>query len=169
MGNHEQMMLDFLGNPAAHSYWLDEGGIETLRSYGMAMDYPPLRSQEATLRALEAHIPSAHRTFLAELPVCLSLPGWIFVHAGIRPGLPLSAQTDEDLIWIRAPFLTSQLTGGLRVVHGHTPGKDIVITPHRIDVDTHCFKTGRLSAVRVTPDGTTSFLSVEGPPAIRAG
>jgi serine/threonine protein phosphatase 1 len=165
MGNHEQMMLDFLANPAAHAYWLDEGGLETLRSYGMEMDYPPLRSQSATLAALDAHIPPAHREFLAQLPVCLTLPGWMFVHAGIRPGIPLAAQTDEDLIWIRGPFLTSQLTGGLRVVHGHTPGDDIVMTPHRIDVDTHCFKTGRLSAVRVTPDGRTSFLSVDGPPA----
>ena len=65
------------------------------------------------------------------------------------------------MLWIRAPFLTAQLTGGLRVVHGHTPGRDIVATPHRIDVDTQCFATGKLSAVRVTPDGRTAFFSVE--------
>ncbi|MEO6014090.1 MAG: metallophosphoesterase family protein [Devosia sp.] len=164
-GNHEQVMLDFLDNPAATAWWLDEGGKETLASYGVELDYPPLRSHEPVRQLVNAAIPEAHRRFIEELPVYLSVPGWLFVHAGIRPGLPLSSQVDEDLMWIRAPFLTSQLTGGLRVVHGHTPARDIVTTPHRIGIDTHCFHTGRLSAVRVTPDGRTAFLSVEGPPA----
>jgi serine/threonine protein phosphatase 1 len=165
IGNHEQMMLDFLGNPAAHAYWLDEGGMETLASYGIEFDYPPLRASEALRRMLDERFPADHRQFLETLPSYLSLPGWLFVHAGIRPGIPLAMQSDEDLIWIRAPFLTSQMTGGLRVVHGHTPGRDIVVTPHRIDIDTHCFHTGKLSAVRVTPDGRTAFFSVDGPPS----
>ena len=163
IGNHEQMMLDFLGNPAAHAYWLDEGGTETLRSYGVDLDYPPLRRSQAVRAELEARVPAEHRAFIAGLPSFLALPGWLFVHAGIRPGIPLSMQTDDDLIWIRAPFLTSQLSGGMRVVHGHTPGHDVVVTPHRICIDTHCFHTGRLSAVRVTPDGRTAFFSVDGP------
>jgi serine/threonine protein phosphatase 1 len=165
MGNHERMMLDFLGNPAAHAYWLDEGGAETFRSYGIELDYPPLRTSEALRLELEARFPADHRAFLEALPSYLALPGWLFVHAGIRPGVPLSMQTDDDLIWIRAPFLTSQLTGGLRVVHGHTPGRDVVVTPHRICVDTTCYRTGKLSAVRVTPDGRTAFFSVDGPPS----
>jgi len=165
LGNHEHMLLDFLDNPSAHAYWLEEGGIETLASYGIALDYPPLRAHEATVRLLAERFPAEDRAFIAGLPVCLSLPGWLFVHAGIRPGIPLDMQTDEDLVWIRGPFLSSQLTGGLRVVHGHTPNTDIVVTPHRIDIDTHCYHTGRLSAVRVTPDGETAFLSVDGPPA----
>jgi serine/threonine protein phosphatase 1 len=165
LGNHEQMMLDFIGNPAAHAYWLGEGGLETLASYGISLDYPPLRTNEGVRRVLEERIPAAHRQFLDMAPIVLAVPGWIFVHAGIRPGIPLAMQDDDDLIWIRAPFLTSQLTGGQRVVHGHTPGRDIVVTPNRIDIDTHCFHTGKLSAVRVTPDGRTAFLSVEGPVA----
>lgn len=165
LGNHEQMMLDFFGNPAAHAYWLDEGGAETLASYGIELDYPPLRDLEGTLQLLDERIPLRHRAFLASLPNVLALPGWLFVHAGIRPGIPLSMQTDEDLIWIRAPFLTSQLTGGQRVVHGHTPSRDIVATPNRIGIDTQCFHTGRLSAVRVTPDGRTAFFSVDGEPS----
>lgn len=156
-GNHEAMMLDYLDDPARHSYWLQEGGRETMLSYGadLQLGSPPA----------EVTIPGDHLAFLKARPAYLSLPGWLFVHAGIRPGLPLADQTDDDLLWIRAPFLTSQLTGGLRVVHGHTPGRDIVVTPHRIDVDTACFSTGRLSAVRVTPDGGTKFFSVDGPPA----
>jgi serine/threonine protein phosphatase 1 len=165
IGNHEVMLLDFLGNPAAHAYYLEQGGVETLAAYDIHLDYPPLRSAGATQRLLAERFPAAHREFIAALPVYLSLPGWLFVHAGIRPGIPLGMQTDDDLVWIRAPFLTSQLTGGLRVVHGHTPGRDIVVTPHRIDVDTHCFHTGKLSAVRIMPGGTTKFLSVSGEPA----
>jgi serine/threonine protein phosphatase 1 len=164
LGNHEAMLLDFMENPAAHAYYLEEGGLETLASYGIDFAPPPLRSAAAAREKL-AGFPAAHAAFIAGLPIYLSLPGWLFVHAGIRPGVPLAMQTDDDLIWIRAPFLTSQLTGGLRVVHGHTPGPDIVATPHRIDVDTHCFHTGRLSAVRVTPDGKTKFFSVTGSPA----
>ncbi len=161
-GNHEQMLSDFLDNPAANAGWLEEGGLETLRSYGIELDYPPLRSSEPIRQLLRDRFPAAHRAFIDALPSYLSLPGWLFVHAGVRPGRSLASQTDEDLLWIRTPFLTAQLTGGLRVVHGHTPGKEIVVTPSRIGLDTHCFRTGRLSAVRVTPDGRTSFLSVEG-------
>ena len=165
LGNHEAMLLDFLKNPAAHAYYLDEGGAETLEAYGIDVPYPPLRSARDTELTLSALFPPAHAEFIAERPLYLSLPGWLFVHAGIRPGIPLALQNEDDLLWIRAPFLTSQLTGGLRVVHGHTPGKDIVVTPHRIDIDTHCFHTGMLSAVRVTPDGRTKFLSVNGNPS----
>jgi serine/threonine protein phosphatase 1 len=151
VGNHEAMMLDYLGDPERHGYWLDEGGVETLASYGVG----------AGDGSAQDWIPRAHVEFIEALPAYLSLPGWLFVHAGIRPGVPLGLQSEEDLVWIRAPFLTSQLTGGLRVVHGHTPGRDIVVTPHRIDVDTQCFATGKLSAVRVMHDGTTKFFSVE--------
>jgi serine/threonine protein phosphatase 1 len=164
LGNHEQIMLDFLENPYTHAYWLEEGGAETLGSYGLAV--PADGRVPNTIRdQLAAAIPPGHVAFLRALPVYLSLPGWLFVHAGIRPGIPLAMQTDDDLVWIRAPFLTSQLTGGLRVVHGHTPGREIISTPHRIDIDTWCFNTGKLSAVRVTPDGRTKFLSVQGPAA----
>jgi serine/threonine protein phosphatase 1 len=160
LGNHEAMLLDFLRDPLAHAYWLDEGGLATLASYGIVLRDG---SRDGVLAALAA-FPADHRAIIEALPVSLSLPGWLFVHAGIRPGVPLSDQTDDDLVWIRGPFLTSQLTGGLRIVHGHTPGRDVVITPHRIDVDTHCFHTGVLSAVRVTPDGRTKLFSVAGDP-----
>jgi serine/threonine protein phosphatase 1 len=163
-GNHEQMMLDFLSDPVTHNYWLDEGGAETLESYGLDVRGVALESR--SLRdELIALIGPAHLDFIRALPLYLSLPGWLFVHAGIRPGVPLALQTDDDLLWIRSPFLTSQFTGGLRVVHGHTPGRDIVMTPHRIGIDTHCFHSGRLSAVRVTPDGRTKTFTVGGAPA----
>lgn len=154
IGNHEQMMLDFLDDPATYAYWLDQGGIETLLSYGV----DPF-SEAQVLWHLAEHVPAAHLQFLRDLPISLSLPDWYFVHAGIRPGLSLTAQTDEDLIWIREPFLSSPLRAGLRVIHGHTPGPLPVVTPHRICIDTQCFVTGRLTAARITPDGAISFLS----------
>jgi serine/threonine protein phosphatase 1 len=159
-GNHEQMLLDFRDDPAANAYWLDEGGAETLASYGIAASNPHLVAGALVRRQIDERLPLAHREFIEGLPIWLSLPGWLFVHAGVQPDLPLSMQADEDLIWIRAPFLKAPLTQGVRVVHGHTPGRDIVQTRYRIDIDTHCYHTGRLSAVRVTPDGRTAFLSV---------
>jgi serine/threonine protein phosphatase 1 len=154
MGNHEQMMLDFLTDPVTHGYWLEEGGAATLRSYG-ADSFAAGRPG----RHLAEIIPGAHLQFLRDLPISLSLPGWLFVHAGIRPGLPLSEQTDEDLIWIREPFLNSPLPPEFRVVHGHTPGPEPIVTRHRICVDTQCFLSGQLTAVRITPDGDAIFLS----------
>ena len=156
LGNHEAMMLNFLAAPDPAHFWLDEGGIETLQSFGI----DPYTETGLYERPRD-RLPRTAVDFAESLPVCLSLPGWLFVHAGIRPGIPLGDQTDDDMIWIRGPFLSAQLTGGLRIVHGHTPGRNIVVTPHRIDIDTHCYHTGRLSAVRVTPDGETTFFSVE--------
>lgn len=154
MGNHEQLMLDFLNDPYAHSYWLGEGGAETLQSYGL-----DVFAEAGAFHDPARHIPATHLQFLRDLPISLSLPNWYFVHAGIRPGLSLAAQADEDLIWIREPFLDSPLPGAPRVVHGHTPGPVPVVTAHRICVDTQCFLTGRLTAVRITPDGAAFFLS----------
>ena len=151
LGNHEVLALDFLARPTSDGNWIDQGGAETLYSYGISTwESPDL---------IASRFPADHRAFFEGLPLYLLLPGWLFVHAGIRPGIPLANQAEDDLVWIRAPFLTSQLTGGFRVVHGHTPVDDIVVTPHRIDIDTGCFASGRLSAVRVTPDGRTAFFS----------
>ena len=88
-------------------------------------------------------MPPEHLAFLNALPVALSLPGWFFVHAGIRPGVPLDTQTDEDLMWIRSPFLETQRQDGVTVVHGHTPGREPVMTAWRIGLDTHCFLRAR--------------------------
>lgn len=161
IGNHEQMMLEFLGNPAANAYWLEQGGVETLESYGIAGAYRyldvPIDSR--FIARLAEHIPERHVRFIRDLPTGLSLPGWFFVHAGIRPGVALSAQLEDDLVWIREPFLGARLPDGPRVVHGHTPGPEPVVTAHRIGIDTQCFLSGRLTAVRVTPDGGIRFLS----------
>lgn len=162
VGNHDQIMLDFLRDPKTHDHWLVEGGAETIVSYGV--DLAALLGRPdawRTLhRAFSAQVPPEHLALLTGLPVALTLPGWIFVHAGIRPGVPFHRQRDDDLIWIRSPFLETLRQDGVTVVHGHTPTVEPVMTADRIGVDTHCYLTGRLTAVRVTPDGKTKLLSV---------
>jgi serine/threonine protein phosphatase 1 len=160
-GNHEQMMLDFLGAPDRNLYWLEQGGLETLASYGVDLvrDFGPPGRDEGFLARLGERIPATHRAFIADLPLLLALPGWLFVHAGIRPGIEIEQQSAEDLIWIRGPFLSWPGAPGVRIVHGHTPSRAPVFTPARIGIDTQCFLTGRLTCLRVTPDGTTRILA----------
>jgi len=155
MGNHEALLMAFLNNPVEDDNWRSQGGAETLRSYGIDPEGPAAQ--------VAGQFPAEDREFLSGLPLYVMLPGWLFVHAGIRPGIPLAGQTEDDLLWIRAPFLSSQMSGGLRIVHGHTPDDDVVVTPHRIGLDTACFASGKLSAIRVTPDGRTKFFEAIGP------
>lgn len=167
LGNHEQLLLDFLANPPAGLDWLEWGGVATARAYGMPAD--PLLDwrmrPQAFADALLPLLPTHHLDFMRTLPTCLSLPKFLFVHAGIRPGRPLAAQEDEDLIWIRAPFLKARLPPGLTVVHGHTPVDEISFPAGRVDIDTGCFHSGVLTALKVTPDGRMSVLQVRGAPS----
>ena len=87
----------------------------------------------------------------------MSFGDYLFVHAGVRPGVPLGAQTEEDLIWIRGPFLEHADPFGKIVVHGHTPGPEPVTRPNRIGIDTGAFFTGRLTALRLQ-DSEREFL-----------
>lgn len=161
-GNHEAMLLDYLANPTSEAAWLRYGGLETLASYGI----DPRRFiglSRAQMRAeLEAHIPQIHIAFMQDLPVMLTLPDLIFVHAGLNPALPLSAQAESDLLWIREPFLSEEDTDLPRVVHGHTPGPEPVAMPHRIGLDTGAFATGVLTAARLRRDEPVRFIQTPG-------
>jgi serine/threonine protein phosphatase 1 len=149
VGNHEQIMLDFLAEPARTPEWLELGGRETLASYG-AREAGTLRGgQPGHAGMLDYLVPAEHRAFLEALPVLLETPDHIFVHAGLRPGVPLARQTDADLVWTRTDFATSYAEFGKLVVHGHTPRDEVLITPSRIALDTGAFATGVLSAVRL--------------------
>lgn len=164
-GNHEQMLLDFIDAPTHNAHWLDYGGPDTARSYGMTDQRGPLGAlrPSAVAMSLRSLIPEAHLNFLRELPICLSLPGYHFVHAGIRPGIAIEAQTEEDLLWIRAPFLEQGSgTPGVTVVHGHTPVDAPEVGPWRIGIDTAAFASGRLTAVRLERDAEPRFLQSGG-------
>lgn len=158
-GNHEQLLLDFLDDPSTGPDWMMNGGAATLASYGIAMmDGCYFRADrwDALSTALRDALPSSHRRFLDGLPLTHREGDYLFVHAGIRPGVPLTAQDSEDLIWIRGEFLFSAEDHGAIVVHGHTISEQVQIRSNRIGIDTGAFHTGCLTALVL--DGTDRAL-----------
>lgn len=158
-GNHDDIFLTFMENPLAEWNWLDLGGRETLRSYGLAID--PYRDRsigdDGLKDLLRSHVPENHRDFLSGTPLWARAGDFLFVHAGIQPGIALERQEPSDFMWIREPFLSEGPRLPLTVVHGHTPDTAIVFGRNRIGVDTGAYATGRLSAVRIV-DGRASEL-----------
>jgi serine/threonine protein phosphatase 1 len=155
-GNHEQALVDSFDDAGALDRWLEYGGVETMASYGMSgskLDDLRRGRPKARQQLLQAHIPEEHIELLRELPSAFSVPGYIFVHAGLRPGVALEDQTARDLLWIRRDFLDADHDFGAVVVHGHTPVPEPYVSAHRIDIDTGCFMTGRLTALRVDAEG----------------
>jgi serine/threonine protein phosphatase 1 len=146
-GNHDQAVLDFIADPKFYGGWKPCGAPETLVSYGVM---PPRFDDEAefeTARAdFVAKCPQAHLQFLESLPYSYELGGYFFVHAGVRPGIPLKEQDPQDLMWIRDEFLFSRADFEKVVVYGHTPVEQAGRRGHRISVDTGAYATGRLTA-----------------------
>ncbi len=152
-GNHEQALLDFLSDPSDYPVWHRFGADETLLSYGVQ---PPDVSTISELRdartRFAAALPARHKQFFAALVPSVTIGDYHFVHAGVRPGVPLSRQTDQDLMWIREEFLLSEEKHGKIIVHGHTPYPEPVQRPNRIGVDTGVYITGRLTALCLEGD-----------------
>lgn len=147
-GNHEQVLLDFLGEPELGEMWRLNGGIATLASYGVDIrDVSLGRGFERAAAELRSRMPSEHLNFLEGLEMSRTIGRYFFCHAGVRPGVALAAQTEDDLMWIREPFLGSQADFGKIVVHGHTPIAAPEVLPNRINIDTGAFFTGRLTCL----------------------
>ena len=147
-GNHEDLFEAFLHDPPTAGHWRRFGGLETLHSYGV--DVGALmrgKNYEAAAEALRTSMPQAHFDFLASLDTSLIVGRYFLCHAGVCPGVPLLQQREEDLLWIREPFLSSNADFGKIVVHGHTPAEEPEILPNRINIDTGAFMTGRLTCV----------------------
>ena len=153
-GNHDRMFAQFLNDPAvkdsglrAEHSWLHPnlGGSTTLASYGVknAADRP-IQSVHAEAVAL---VPAAHRRFVEALPTWSLRGDILFVHAGIRPGVDLHAQTEDDLVWIRAPFLDDRRDHGVLVVHGHTALPAPRHYGNRVNLDSGAAYGGPLTAV----------------------
>jgi serine/threonine protein phosphatase 1 len=147
-GNHEDMMLDFLAGPA-EPLWTGNGGIATLASYGVeppvVLYHPP--DLETFRRRLRAAIPPNHLGFLRGLRLCHTDGDYFFVHAGVRPGVPLDDQDPYEMMWIRDRFLLSDADFGKRVVHGHTPCPVPEVLGNRIGIDTGAYFSGRLTCL----------------------
>jgi serine/threonine protein phosphatase 1 len=157
IGNHEEFLLQFLDEPLILQNWLDNGGHATLASYGVAAASLGAEPNEVAAALREA-LPEHHLRFFNDLALGHRIGDVLFVHAGIRPGVPIEAQDPHDLMWIRTPFLGHDGPLPVRVVHGHTPVRAPVVTPYRIGIDTGAFATGVLTcAVLEGPD--VRFLS----------
>ncbi|WP_246723725.1 metallophosphoesterase family protein [Rhizobium sp. ARZ01] len=156
-GNHDDTFLQFIRDPVERIYWLGSnfGGEATLASYGIDLGDILLSDFESAKSSakLRRFIPARHIMFLAGLPIFLAARDYLFVHAGVRPGIPLEAQDDEDLLWIRDPFLTIESKLPVVVVHGHTPCSEPEFAAGRIGIDTGCFFTGRLTVLKVDSEG----------------
>jgi serine/threonine protein phosphatase 1 len=146
-GNHEAILEDFLEDPDVIHGWKRLGGLSTLASYGLSVS-PGAQLAPAELhRAFCSKLPRTHVLFLGCLRNIYHCGDYLFVHAGIRPGVPLDAQVPDDLIWIRDEFLQSTADHGWTVVHGHTPVTHPHICSNRINIDTGAVHSGRLTCM----------------------
>lgn len=148
LGNHEQAMLDFLLDPVAMAGWLTWGGSATLRSYGIHVGLVGSRQELLAARdRLAAKLPQSHHALLESCLPAHAEGSYYFVHAGVRPGVPLEKQAIEDQLWIREEFTHSQANHGAIVVHGHSISEQVEFRPNRIGIDTGAFCTGVLTAL----------------------
>jgi serine/threonine protein phosphatase 1 len=146
MGNHEHMMLAAVAgvDKEAPGLWLMNGGADSLLSWGISRAVPPAE--------WASRIPRQHLTFLRDLAVSRRIGPYLFVHAGIRPGVSLELQSRQDMMWIREPFLSSRADHGVVIVHGHTPKREPVVQPNRIAIDTGAVLGGALTCVVLEGD-----------------
>lgn len=150
MGNHEEVMLRVLaGEEGLVTSWLRFGGAATLRSYGVdPREFPGMASKDLAARIRKA-VPLEHVQFLESFADSILFGTYLFVHAGIRPGIDLAEQSQSDLRWIREPFLNDMTDHGFVVVHGHTITNEVEVAANRIGIDTGAFCTGILTALGI--------------------
>jgi len=153
MGNHEVFLREFLRNPDTLSIWGHCGGLDTLSSYGLVPKIETDARQQRELASdFDKILPSSHREFLGGLRPYFICGDFFFVHAGVRPGISLIAQSEDDLFWIREEFLVCQADFGKVVVHGHTPVSEPDVRRNRINIDTGAYATGILTCLVLEND-----------------
>jgi serine/threonine protein phosphatase 1 len=153
LGNHEEVLLRLLdGEEGLLRQWFGFGGADTLASYGTDASALLALPEPTALQRIRHAIPAEHQAFLRELGDSFRFGDYLFVHAGIRPGIPLERQSPVDLRWIRQPFLADRREHGMLVVHGHTISKAIDEQVNRIGIDTGAFHHGVLTALSIEGD-----------------
>lgn len=142
-GNHEDMMLSFLGMPGHYGEsFLFNGGAATLESYGV---------NEQNLPAAGEHIPEQHLGFFSRLSTSYLRPPFLFVHAGIMPTRQLEEQSVEDMLWIRQEFIFNPHRLDATVVFGHTPMREVLVDlPYKLGIDTGLVYGGKLTCIEFT-------------------
>lgn len=155
-GNHEQYMLDWLDGRARLQPWKQVGALATLRSYGLSASMLTRPAREEDMRSAFAKaMPASHLAFYRRTQLSCVVGPYAFVHAGLRPGVPLAVQSSEDLMSIRASFLEFGGDLGHIVVHGHTPVQAPDMRRNRINIDTGAYVTHRLTCLKLGTEGAS--------------
>lgn len=149
-GNHEAFLTEVFQDPSRIADWLRVGGLQTMMSYGLSPSLTPdYEEQVALVKELIMAMPRQHRAFLERLRLTYTCGDFFFVHAGVRPGVPLAKQEEADLLWIREEFLESQKDFGKYIVHGHTPVRSAEVLANRANIDTGAYATGNLTLLSI--------------------
>lgn len=148
-GNHEAFLVKVFEDPSLFEDWLRVGGAQTLMSYGLAPPDLTRDEPETILRNLMRVMPMEHLQFLDNLRLSFTCGDFFFVHAGVRPGVPLAEQRERDLLWIRDEFLRSDERFGKYIVHGHTPVRNAEFLENRVNIDTGAYATGNLTLMSI--------------------
>ena len=157
LGNHEEVLLRILkGESELITKWRWFGGAECLASYGVDRDRLASLSDEEALPVVREAVPKKHVQFLESFDDSCRFGDYLFVHAGIRPGVEIDQQKQSDLRWIREPFLFDETDHGFVVVHGHTIRPEVEMRPNRIGIDTGAYRSGVLSALAI--EGSATWL-----------
>ncbi len=156
MGNHEEMFLDSFDSEEVLRHFLRYGGRETLLSYPIDPATYVAASLTEAQELMREFVPAEDIAFMRSMEDMIPIGDYLFVHAGIRPEVPLEEQKVGDLRWIREPFTTHKGSLGPVVVHGHTIYDAPEIVSNRIGIDTGAYRTGRLTALGL--EGTSRWL-----------
>jgi len=149
-GNHEAILLRFLDGKISDREWLEWGGAATALSYGVNPSREVIVSA-----AMSRAVPLADAQFLRLLRPSFRYGPYFFAHAGVMPNRSLDEQVEDDLLWIRKPFLDHAGSFGAIVVHGHTPNAEPEFRPNRINLDTGAYATHRLTCLRIDSTGAS--------------
>lgn len=161
LGNHEEVLLRLLdGEEGLLRQWFSFGGLACLASYGTDASALRAMPEHMALQHIRHAIPAEHQAFLREFGDSFRFGDYLFVHAGIRPGVPLDRQSPIDLRWIRQPFLGDRRDHGMMVVHGHTISAAIDEQSNRIGIDTGAFHHRVLTALAI--DGEQRWFLQQG-------
>jgi serine/threonine protein phosphatase 1 len=148
-GNHEAMFANFMEAPnQIGPEWLAQGGLETIRSYGCDVgrrpyDFDKVRDDMAR------RLPIQHIGFLENLRSSFTIGDFFFCHAGVRPNIALTSQSERDLMWIRSGFADRDMPFDKVIIHGHTPVTAPEVRIHRINIDTGAYISGVLTCLAI--------------------